>query len=327
MEENEVQQVLKQLNTLAPGKEDAPRPPTQALAHLQRRIAENEASPFTRLKWRLPSMLSRKYAFASLALLLMLVVAFSFPPVRAAASDFLGLFRVEKFAAISVSPEQLAMLDELAEDGLYPGELEMNQEPGAPEPVATLSEAEAMVGQPVETAAALGAPQSIQVAQGGSGRLLVDLASARAILQAAGSDPMLLPDSLDGAAVDVTVFPSVEQRWEGVSLVQTESPEIDYPDDVDPTLLGEALLRLLGLDPAEAQRLARNIDWTTTMLLPVPEDVATFREVMVDGNSGLALSSVDGQGSSVMWQEGGVVYVLTGERGVDELLAVAEAID
>lgn len=327
MEENEVQQVLKQLNTLAPGKEDAPRPPAQALAHLQRQIAENEPSPFSKFKWRLPSMLNRKYAFASLALILMLVVAFSLPPVRAAASDFLGLFRVQKFAAISVSPEQMAMLEDLAEDGLYPGELEMNQEPGAPVPVTSLAEAEALVGQSLKTAPALGAPQTIQVAEGGSGRLLVDLPSARAILQAAGSDPMLLPDSLDGAAVDVTIFPSVEQRWDEVSLVQMESPEIDYPEDVDPTLLGEALLRLLGMEPAEAQRLARTIDWTTTMLLPIPEDLATFREVQVDGSSGLGLSSVDGQGSSVMWQEAGVVYVLAGEPTVDELLAVAEAID
>ena len=34
------------------------------------------------------------------------------------------------------------------------------------------------------------------------------------------------------------------------------------------------------------------------MLLPVPENLASFQEVTVAGSSGLALSSVDGQGSS-----------------------------
>jgi hypothetical protein len=272
-------------------------------------------------------MLNRRYVFAALVVLLMVAVAFSLQPVRALASDFLGLFRVEKFAAISVSPEQLALLEEVAEEGLYPGEVIMSEEPGAPEAVATIAEAEARVGRMVATVPELGSPQEIQVTSGGSGQLLVDLESARSIVRAAGADPALLPDSLDGAAVDVTLYPTVEQRWSELALVQTQSPLVDYPEDVNPTVLGEALLRVLGMEPAEAERLARSIDWSSTMLLPIPDNFATFREVEVNGESGLALSSVDGEGSSVMWQSGGVVYVLAGQQAVDELLALAEAID
>lgn len=327
MDENEVRKVLEQLHTLAPEGDNVARPPAEALAKLQRRLAENGPSPITKLKWRLPSMSSRKPVFVSLALVLLLVVAFTLPPVRAAASDFLGLFRVQKFAAISVSPEQLALLEELADDGLYPGELEMIQEPGPPETVASLAAAEAASGRAVKTIPALGTPTSVQVSGGGQGRLLVDLESARAILDTAGVDPLLLPDSLDGSAVEVTVFPAVEQRWDTVSLVQTESPFVNYPEDVDPTLLGESLLRVLGMAPAEAERLAANIDWTNTLLLPIPEDVASFREVRVAGNSGLALSSVDGNGSSLMWQEEGTVFLLVGEGSVEEILALAQAID
>lgn len=327
MKRDEMQKVLEQLSTLAPEAEDAPRPPAEALVQLQRKIAGKELSSVTKFKWRFPQMFNRKYAFVALALIVMLAVAFSLPPVRAAASDFLGLFRVQKFAAVSVSPEQLGLLEEVAEKGLYPGEIEMIQEPGAPEPVATLADAVALAGRPLATVPALGIPQTIEVTGGGSGRLLVDLESARAILEAAGVDPLLLPDSLDGATVDVTLFPSVEQRWANVSLIQTESPLVDYPEDVNPTILGEALLRMLGMEPAEAQRLARAVDWTNTILLPVPQDLATFREVEVDGNSGLALSSIEGHGSSIMWQQGGIVYLLTGDQDVDGLLALAEAID
>jgi hypothetical protein len=70
---------------------------------------------------------------------------FSLPAVRAAASDFLGLFRVEKFAPISVSPQQMAMLEQIAEQGLHPGELVMTSEP-ASRKVASGAEAEALVG-------------------------------------------------------------------------------------------------------------------------------------------------------------------------------------
>lgn len=272
-------------------------------------------------------MSNRKYAFAAVALVVLLAVVFTLPPVRAAASDFLGLFRVQKFAAVSVSPAQLALLEDLAESGLYPGEIEMIQEPGAPQTVGDLAEAEAFAGQPISSVPELGAPERIQVTSGGRGRLVVDLESARAILRAAGVDPQLLPDSLDGAEVDVTIYPSIEQRWTGVSLVQTESPLVDYPDDMNPAVLGEALLRTLGMEPTQAQSLARDIDWTSTMLLPIPENLATFREVQVDGNSGLALSSVDGYTSSLMWQQRGIVYLLTGDMDIDELLVVAEAID
>jgi hypothetical protein len=325
--QDELEVVLNKLNTLAPGAKDAPRPPAQALARLRRSMKQDEPSPVTLFKWRLPEMFNRKYAFAALALLVMLVVAFSLPPVRAAASDFLGLFRVQKFAAISVSPEQLARLEEVAEAGLYPGEMEMVRDPGPPAPVSSLAEAKSFAGQPVKTIAELGTPELIQVTAGGAGRLLVDVESARAILTAAGVDPLLLPDSLDGAAVDVTIFPAVEQRWPNASLVQTESPVVDYPDDVDPAQLGEALLRMLGMDPVEAQRLAQDIDWTSTMLLPIPEDVASFREVAVGGESALALSSIDGQGSSLMWQESGALYLLTGDMGIDELLVLAETVE
>ena len=41
--------------------------------------------------------------------------------------------------------------------------------------------------------------------------------------------------------------PIFEQEWiDGVQLIQTTSPVVDYPDDVDTVALGEALLQFLG---------------------------------------------------------------------------------
>ena len=267
----------------------------------------------------------RSRAFSALALVLLLVIAFSLPPVRAAASDFLGLFRVQKFAAISVSPQQLALLEEIADQGLYPGEFQSIQEPTPPQDVASLSEAAAITGNPVATATELGAPSQIQVSGAGSGRLIVDLDSARRIVQTAGADPQLLPDSLAGAEIDVTIFPAVKQRWpDGTTLVQSQSPLIDYPEDVDPDVLGEALLQVLGVPPQDAERLATTIDWSSTLLLPVPENLATFSEVTVNGASAISLNSVDGGESSLMWQQDGVIYVLAGQG---DLTAIAESVE
>lgn len=323
---DEIHDVLEQLATLAPRKSDETAPAPEALARLQQRVNDRDREPLFPIG-RLLFMFRRRYAMVTVLVLALLVVAFTLPPVRAAASDFLGLFRVQKFAAISVSPAQLQRLENLAEQGLYPGEIEMVDEPGPQQSVSGIAEAHRLTGWRPQKAQLLEPPDQVYVSEGGSGRLTVDVQSTRAIMQAAGVDPQLIPDSLDGAVVDVTIYPAVEQTWDnGLTLVQTESPQIDYPDDVDAARLGEALLQVLGMEPAEAQRLAQSIDWNSTLVFPVPEDVATFNEVAVGSNSALALSSVDGEENSLMWQEDDVLFFLVGNQSVLDLQRIAESV-
>jgi hypothetical protein len=308
--EENIQDVLDALSILEPAASDAPRPASHSLAQLRQAMEQGDRRP---IFWRFMSMSNRKYALIPLLVVLLLVVAFSFPGVRAAASDFLGLFRVQKFSAISISPEQMALLEEVAESGLYPGEIEMIDEPGEPQLVDSLESAEAMAGWQARSPGGLAEPDSVYFADGGHGQLTVNVENARALISAAGVDPALIPDSLDGATVDVTVYSGISQNWnEGVALMQSPSPLIEYPDEVDTAALGEAFLQVLGMEPEQAQSLAQQIDWTNTLLLPVPENVATFNEIFVDGVSGLGLTSIDGQNSAILWQKDDIVYVLSG---------------
>ena len=322
--DEEIQDVLISLSNLAPGNKDAPRPASQALARLRLEATSQKRQP---LDWRIGSVFGRRSAFVTVLVLIVLVsVAFSSAGVRAAASDFLGLFRVQKFAAISISPEQLALIENLAESGLYPGDLEMIDEPGEPRQVTSIQEAEETTGLRLRTLSVLGEPDRVFVIDGGSGRLVVNVENARAIVQAAGADPTLIPDSLDGATVAVTVYSGIAQNWgNGTALMQAPSPLVEYPDDVDPAALGEALLQALGMEPQQAQSLAQSIDWTNTLLLPIPENLATFSEVVVDDVTGLALSSIDGQNAAILWEKKGHVYVLSGTN-VEELTDVAQSI-
>lgn len=325
-QEKEIQKTLKQLAVLEPQAADAPRPAAQALARVRQTVDGQEEARFINRVSRFMMQPNRRYATAVVLFLVLFVTAFTFPAVRAAASDFLGLFRVQKFAAISVSPEQIAILQQVAEEGLMPGQVEIIEEPGQLQLVDSLDTAQRETGlDTLRTLAGLGEPSEIWIAAGGSGRLTVDLAGARAIVAATGADPLLLPDSLAGAQVDVTVFAGVQQQWaDGTMLMQTASPEVDYPDDVDAAVLGEALLQVLGMNTDEAQRLAQNIDWTSTLLLPIPQDFASFDEVLVEGVSGLALNSVNGEGSALFWQKDGVVYLLLGPNvTADELVSLA----
>ena len=318
-----LEDVLDTLSILAPTASDSPRPASLALARLHNEL---ESPVHGESLWRWTQMFRQKAVLVTMLALVVFVIALSFPGIRAAASDFLGLFRVQKFAAISISPEQLAILEEIAESGLFPGEIEMIAPPGEPQLVGSLTEAESVLNWKARTPDKLGEPDMVYTMEGGNGRLIVDVENARAILEIAGADSSLIPDSLDGAPVDVTVFSGISQQWnEGIVLVQAPSPLVEYPEDVDPSALGEALLQALGLDEVSAALLADSIDWTTTLLLPIPENAASFGEVSVDGEVGLVLSSISGNNAGILWQRDGSVYALSGSN-IDELIDVANTL-
>ena len=323
-QDENIQDVMEALSTVAPAAGDAPRPPSIALAQIKER-AEPKAQKS--IFGRLTLMNNRKYALATLTVLVIMLVAFSFPGVRAAASDLLGLFRVQKFAPISVSPEQLALLEEIADSGVVPGEIEMIDEPEQPQRLDSLEAAESAVGWHVLSPDSIAAPDEVYLLDGGQGRLTINVESARAFLVAAGADPNLVPDSLDGADVSVTVYAGVSQNWgDGIVLMQAPSPLVEYPDDVDTVAIGEALLQALGVEPSRAKRLARSIDWTNTLLLPVPENMASFDEVSVNGEVALALGSIDGSHSGILWESNGTVFALSGSD-VAALVEIANALN
>ncbi len=274
-------------------------------------------------------MSTRRIATVGLTLVVAIAVLMAFPSVRAAAGEFLGLFRVQQFAPISVSTQQLALLERLGEEGLEPGEFVVTQELGEPESVDSPEAAAAVAGFTPRTLPNRGELIRTYVMAGGAGHLIVDLAGARAIVEAAGADPLLLPDSLDGARVDVTVHDSIGQLYDnGVLLIQSPSPDVNYPADVNPSLLGEALLQVLGTEPAEAQRIAQSIDWTSTLLLPIPQSLGSYREVTVNGVTGVLLEPFDtDEEAALVWQQDGMVYMMrAGRLSVDELLAQANTV-
>jgi hypothetical protein len=86
-------------------------------------------------------------------------------------------------------------------------------------------------------------------------------------------------------------------------------------------------LEILGLDKEEAARLSQEIDWTSTLLLPIPQDIANYHEVTVDGVSGMAVSELDGRSATIIWQKEGVIYSLFGDRSAEELLALTDSLN
>ena len=118
------------------------------------------------------------------------------------------------------------------------------------------------------------------------------------------------------------------------NLVQARSPEVSLPPGVDLSQLGEIGLRILGMEAAEAHRFAQRIDWHSTMIVPVPTDAGEFREVTVNGQHGLLITSSEkghegpprGPRNMVLWADGQKVYGLMGSMGREELVQMANSV-
>ena len=66
----------------------------------------------------------------------------------------------------------------------------------------------------------------------------------------------------------------------------------------------------MGMDEREANRLASNIDWTNTLLMPVPAEFATFSEVRLGDTTGLALEAIGGEGVTLIYERNGIINML-----------------
>jgi hypothetical protein len=319
---------------------DAPPSTARAYARLQKRLESQQ-----NWKERIQIMSERKQfkwrpVLIALALVVLVGALFTLEPVRALAGDFLSIFRVRSFAVIPLGPEQMERMEEigaLLDQNLILGEMVSIEEPKE-WTVDTAEEASAAAGFDVRTLTAV--PQEFVAMPGytvtsqASGQVNMDLEMARSLFEMVGLDPALLPDSLGDEPLKVSIEPLVTQVWAyqargDLVFIQGPSPSVDFPDDVDPVALARAAFQLLGMSDREARRLSESIDWTSTLAVPVPTDIASFSEVEIDGVTGLLLTQQSNHGrpgSALMWQKGGILYFIEGRLLSDDLMEMAESI-
>jgi hypothetical protein len=272
-----------------------------------------------------------------------LAILLSFAPVRQAAADFLGLFRVRKFAVIPVDAakgQQIETLAQMAGEGRF-GTPTFVRQPGSEQAVGDAALASALAGFTVRVPSVLpngtGAPE-IQVADGPAVHYEMDRAAMQALVDAAGIQGVTLPD-VDSVTVDVDVSKMVRLAYRipsanlnfgaNLTMMQLPSPQVALPEGIDPVTLGEVAFRWLGMPAEDAQRLAQSIDWTSTIVIPLPTNIGRYREVTVDGATGLLLESSDDtkHSAALVWQRDDIIYALNGE-GIDSelLLQIADSL-
>jgi hypothetical protein len=145
------------------------------------------------------------------------------------------------------------------------------------------------------------------------------------LVELAGMDPDAVPDDLEGA-IYASAPAMVSIRNDEFQIMQVQEPTVEYPEGLEAEVVGEAGLRLLGVPAAKARRIAQEIDWSTTMLLPVPMDLTEIREVEIAGARAVYVAPKEGEGdqpAALLFQKEGVVYMVTGSRSLRRLSDVA----
>jgi hypothetical protein len=347
-------QVEIRLSDLHDLSEHRPAPVHTARARLEaRRLSSNKEQQMQNknIFQKVPRL-----TWISLAIVAVLAIAMTFAPLRAIATSFLGLFRVQQIQVVQVNPADFPQ--QLGESSQFESMLTSDlafQEQGDPQPVASLAEAAAQLGFTARLPeAAEGAPQ-LTIQPGGSAVFTVNMEHVRQLLAEIGRSDIQLPEAVNGATVTLTVpaslsaqygeceFDVERMREQGydpddgsipplpkcTTLIQMPSPEISAPPGLDIQKIGEAYLQVLGMSQAEAEAFAGTIDWTTTLVIPIPRYNATYREVSVDGvPATLIMSEMQSRAGQYMlvWVKDGIVYALTGPGDAYTALTVADSL-
>jgi hypothetical protein len=313
-----------------------------ARARLETRIAEKENTRmFQKNLSRIPRL-----AWAALGVVLILGVAMLFPGVRAVADSFLGLFRVEQFTIVQFDAQNLDELGSSSHLEYLLSEDVQAEYIGQKQPVEDEAQASSLAGIPVRLPQGMETTPAMYVDQGARITFKVDLPRVNALAQEVGLQDLNLPQELDGSTVSMEIPRAVVSQYGDCQdspetgpifqdcprLIQVASPTVTAPEELDVAAIGEAFLKVLGMSPQEAASFSSNVDWTTTLILPLPRQGTSYQDVFVDGVRGNLIKYrgfQDGRRMDlkmVIWVKDGVVYALSGVKDSTEIVNMANSL-
>jgi anti-sigma factor RsiW len=312
------------LSSLTPPTAPDPRQALQALP------AQVHGELHSRIvHWR--DMLMRNKSWRAVAIgvtaLALIVGTFSFAPTRTLARQVLSIFRVRKFAVIQIDPgeDQVEAIEQAFADVLS------DQEPQvvADEPeitVDSLDEARALAGFDVRMPAYLPGEGPMRFSVKGRTEISFPLKreSLSLLYEVAGLDPAMVPADFEAGEVRAIAPVMVGIIREPYTVVQVLEPTVEYPEGLDPGSIGQAGLILMGFSPEDAGRISQSIDWSNTLLLPVPADMASVQETDVAGSEAFLLTPADGtEEAALIWQRDEIVYLVSARASAEKLVKVA----
>jgi hypothetical protein len=347
--QKETRKASRLLSFLAPADEPVPTAQKAWGRFSEQLLIKKETSMFKR--WFAHPVVR----FGSAALLIVTMIL-AFPGTRALAGELLNLFRVQQ---VTVVPVDFTGLEQLTGDGalgnqfteLISNSTDMTQKPGEAIQAADAAQASQLAGFNVRVPEG-NTPSQIYVTDAAAFTMTIDRAKAQALLDEAGRGDLVLPESVDGAEISVNIPSSVSvaygtcpkpeadsseaeneqsprQRYpDCVILVQIPSPNVSAPADLDINQLAQIGLEFTGMSAEEAAAFTGTVDWTSTLVVPIPSNSASYDQVAVDGVTGTLIHRPSREGEpttfALLWVKDGIIYAISG-RGANSDRAIEMA--
>ncbi len=297
----------------------------------------------------------------ALAAGLVLTFLIGFAPARSWGQRILAMLRVQK---LTVVPVDLPAMETEGKNGRSAGQLltqmisdsaVVTMKPGEPQPAPDLETASRMAGFAVRSLNSLGTPK-IFVQGEAAFHTTLNRERMQDLLDQVGRPDIQVPASADGSTIAVHVSKMAVQAYGDcpknakdhnneapkgdsgetrsgncIALLQTPSPVVSVPPSLDIAALAEAGLEAAGMNAADAHAFCKTVDWSSTLVIPVPQRGSSIRTVQVDGVNGELIESA-ARGKmptqfALMWVKDGMVYSLNGPGNGSQALAAVSSMD
>ncbi|MBI5035230.1 MAG: hypothetical protein HZB51_32285 [Chloroflexi bacterium] len=332
----QAQKISAHLASLNPQTDRALNASTALARFNARRISNQKEIPM------LGKIFNRRYraAWAMVALVALFAVSMTFPPVQTFAQGLLAQFRVSKITVVSVNTTFLdqilgnnAMSKQIGQ--MLSDSVTVTKKPNKPQSAADTAQASQLAGFGVRLPTSRNDKPQMIVQDGGAMEFVVNRARAQKLIDELGVKDVQLPASLDGALIKVSVAPSVaagygkcpdlmaseetrassgQSMTNCIILTQVPSPVVDTPPDLDLAALAKMGLQISGMSREQANSFAQTVDWTSTLVVPVPRNAAEHKKITVDGVEGYLIQRTMSEVPQyvIVWVKNKIIHAIAG---------------
>jgi hypothetical protein len=340
--QTQMQQIGRRLDLLDPGPAPRILPAAAARARFAVRLSQKEKENVS-----MNRIFSRplRPVWAALVLVIVVGLALSVPSVRAMAVNLLGIFRVQQITVIPIDQQSLSANLKDSNPGIQKllSDSVQYQHNGTAKTVQNAAEASQAAGFSVRLPAnGPAALHEIKTLPGANGTFTLDVPRINQILKEMNRSDLALADTLDKSTITVEVpasvsasygtcapaasqdssDPDVKSNMPGsmpgadcTVFMQLPSPTVTTPEGLDINKLGTAFLELSGMPADQAQGMSDKINWSNTLVIPLPVNASNYQDVSVDGVNGTLVEERAGRGGShyvLLWVKDGILYGVSG---------------
>jgi hypothetical protein len=146
-------------------------------------------------------------------------------------------------------------------------------------------------------------------------------------LKAVGITNLTIPAQWDGAEIALHTSPVVVAEWPDIIFAQSLPLTLSAPPGFDFPAFSAVILRVMGVEPAEAQRLAEQMGTTPAWIAPIDSSFDKFASIEeVQLASGPATLVQESDRLSMVWSVPDRVYLISGKLPRELAIAMANAV-